>query len=300
MLKSFPLEQLVDYIDWTPFFKAWDLAGKYPDILSDEIVGEEAGKLFKDAKNLLNRLVKKNDLKAHGIFAIYPARKTGPEDLTIFADESLKKELFTWIGLRQQTKKSNGAKNKCLADFVKPITDNEKDYLGIFFVTIDGTEKLTSSLEKKLDDYQSIRVKALADRLVEAFAECLHKLVRQDYWGYAKEENLSYQQLVDESYQGIRPAPGYPACPDHSIKPVIADCLDSREIGVTLTESNAMSPASSICGFYFWHPGATYFNVGQIDSDQLADYAERSKIHREVANENLREVVTINVETSKE
>ncbi len=300
VLKSFPLEKLVDFIDWTPFFKAWDLAGKFPDILSDEIVGEEASKLFKDAENLLSRLVKKKDLKAHGIFAIYPARKTGPEDLTIFADESLKKELFTWIGLRQQTKKLNGAKNKCLADFIKPITDNEKDYLGIFFVTIDGTERLTSIFRKKLDDYQSIMVKALADRLVEAFAECLHKLVRQEYWGYAKEENLSYEQLVDESYQGIRPAPGYPACPDHSIKPVIADCLDSQEIGVTLTESNAMSPASSICGFYFWHPKATYFNVGQIDSDQLADYAERSKIHREVANENLREVATINVETSKE
>ena len=208
--------------------------------------------------------------------------------------------MFTWIGLRQQTKKSNGAKNKCLADFVKPITFNEKDYLGIFFVTIDGAEKLTSILEEKLDDYQSIMVKALADRLVEAFAECLHKLVRQEYWGYAKEENLSYKQLIDESYQGIRPAPGYPACPDHSIKPVIANCLDAREIGVTLTESNAMSPASSICGFYFWHPEATYFNVGQIDSDQLKDYAERSKIHREVANQNLREVTTINAETSKE
>ena len=300
VLKSFPLEKLVDYIDWTPFFKAWDLAGKFPGILSDEIVGEEASKLFKDAKSLLSRLIKKKDLKAHGIFAIYPARKTGPEDLTVFADESLDKELFTWIGLRQQTKKSNGAKNKCLADFVKPVTYNEKDYLGIFFVTIDGTEKLTSILEEKLDDYQSIMVKALADRLVEAFAECLHKLVRQEYWGYAEAENLSYEELVDESYQGIRPAPGYPACPDHSIKPVIAECLNTQEIGVTLTESNAMSPASSICGFYFWHPEATYFNVGQIDSDQLKDYTERSKIHREVANQNLREVITINAETSKE
>tara|TARA_B100000035_G_scaffold159821_1_gene136268 strand:+ start:2470 stop:6255 length:3786 start_codon:yes stop_codon:yes gene_type:complete len=300
VLKSFPLDQLVDYIDWTPFFKAWDLAGKFPDILSDEIVGEEATKLFKDAENLLSRLIKRKDLKAHGIFAIYPARKTGPEDLTVFADESLNKELFSWIGLRQQTKKSNGAKNKCLADFVKPITDNEKDYLGVFFVTIDGTEKLASFLEEKLDDYQSIMVKALADRLVEAFAECLHKLVREEYWGYAKEENLSYEQLVAESYQGIRPAPGYPACPDHSIKPVIADCLDSQEIGVTLTESKAMSPASSVCGFYFWHPEATYFNVGRIDSDQLKDYAERSKIHTEVANENLREVAAINAETSKE
>ena len=208
--------------------------------------------------------------------------------------------MFTWIGLRQQTKKSNGARNKCLADFVKSITDNEKDYLGIFFVTIDGAEKLTASLEEKLDDYHSIMVKALADRLVEAFAECLHKLVRQEYWGYAKEENLSCKQLVNEMYQGIRPAPGYPACPDHSIKPVIADCLNSQEIGVTLTESNAMSPASSICGFYFWHPEATYFNVGQIDSDQLKDYAERSKIRREVANENLREVATINAAASKE
>ena len=208
--------------------------------------------------------------------------------------------MFTWIGLRQQTKKSNGAKNKSLADFVKPIKDNEKDYLGIFFVTIDGTEKLTLSLEEKLDDYQSIMVKALADRLVEAFAECLHKLVRQEYWGYAKEENLSYEEMVNETYQGIRPAPGYPACPDHSIKPVIADCLDCQEIGVKLTESNAMSPASSICGFYFWHPEATYFNVGQIDSDQLDDYAERSKIHKEVANEILREVSTINPKTSRE
>ena len=196
MLKSFPLEQLVDYIDWTPFLKLWDLAGKFPDILSDDIVGEEASKLFKDAESLLSRLVKKKDLKAHGIFAIYPARKTGPEDLTVFADENLNKELFTWIGLRQQTKKSNGAKNKCLADFVKPITYNEKDYLGIFFVTIDGTEKLASILEEKLDDYQSIMVKALADRLVEAFAECLHKLVRQEYWGYAEEEKLSYEELV--------------------------------------------------------------------------------------------------------
>ena len=183
-------------------------------------MGEEASKLFKDAESMLSLLIKKKDLKAHGIFAIYPARKTGPEDLTVFADESLDKELFTWIGLRQQIKKSNGTKNKCLADFVKPIADNEKDYLGIFFVTIEGTEKLALSLEEKLDDYQSIMIKALADRLVEAFAECLHKLVRQEYWGYAKEENLSNEQLVAECYQGIRPAPGYPACPDHSIKPV--------------------------------------------------------------------------------
>ena len=299
VLKSFPLEQLVNYIDWTPFFKAWDLAGKFPEILSDEIVGDEASKLFKDAKKLLSRLVKRKELNANGIFAIYPSRRTGPEDLSVFADEQLNQKLFTWIGLRQQTKKPSGGKNKSLADFVRPIEDNRNDYLGIFFVTVDGVEKLTRSLEEKHNDYESIMIKALADRLVEAFAERLHELVRKDYWGYAKEENLSNQQLVEENYQGIRPAPGYPACPDHSIKPVIANCLDAQEIGLSLTENNAMYPAASICGFYFWHPEATYFNVGQINSDQLEDYARRSRIQKEVANQNLREIATVNSDSPK-
>ena len=294
VLKAFPIDKLVDYIDWMPFFRAWDLAGKFPEILNDEIVGEEATKLFTDAKAMLQEIVKRKKLKANAIFGIYPARRTAPEDITVFTDESLEEELFVWYGLRQQTKKPNGTRNKSLADFVSHESKANKDYLGTFFVTIEGAGKIAKKYEDAQDDYNSIMVKALADRLVEAFAECLHKMVRTEFWGYASEESLSNSDLINESYQGIRPAPGYPACPDHSIKEIIAEKLGSNEIGIVLTENKAMSPASSICGFYFWHPDAEYFNVGSVGLDQVESYAKRSKITKGLATKNLRDVIPIN------
>ncbi len=287
LLKDFPLAKLIETIDWSPFFRSWDLAGTFPDILDDKIVGNQARSLFKDGKELMDKIVNRKLLTANGLFGLYPARKTDFEDITFFRDENLNTELFTWCGLRQQSKKLRNEKNKCLADFVSPISLSRKDYLGIFFVTIDGAKTLSEQFEKDGDDYSAIMVKALADRFVESFAEYLHLLIRKEFWGYSFSENLTTDQLINEDYQGIRPAPGYPACPDHSIKKKLANIFSVEDIGITLTENLAMNPASSICGFYFWHPEASYFNVGEIGTDQFTNYKERQNLSLESARSNL-------------
>ena len=287
LLKSFPLEKLLETIDWGPFFRSWDLAGKYPDILKDKIVGEQAKKLFEDAKLLLAKIVSKKTLSADGIFSIFPARRTDSEDITLFSDESLNQKLFTWHGLRQQTKKPRKQKNKCLADFVSHENDDRKDYLGVFFVTINGTDHIAKAFEDAGDDYSAIMMKALADRFVESFAEYLHMLIRTEFWGYSADEKFNSTDLISESYQGIRPAPGYPSCPDHSVKEEMAKILKVEDIGISLTENLAMSPASSICGFYFWHPEANYFSIGSIGNDQLEDYQKRVKLTEENAKQRL-------------
>jgi 5-methyltetrahydrofolate--homocysteine methyltransferase len=287
LLKSFPLEKLIETIDWGPFFRSWDLAGKYPDILEDKIVGEQAKKLFEDANLLLNKIVLQKTLSADGIFSIFPARRTGSEDITLFSDESLNQKLFTWHGLRQQTKKPRKQKNKSLADFVSHIDDDRKDYLGVFFVTVNGADKLANNFEDLGDDYSAIMIKALADRFVESFAEYLHMLIRTEFWAYSPEEKLKSTDLISESYQGIRPAPGYPSCPDHSVKEEMSKILKVEDIGISLTENLAMSPASSICGFYFWHPESNYFNIGSIGKDQLFDYQKRVELTEENAKQRL-------------
>ena len=287
ILKSFPLEKLIETIDWSPFFRSWDLAGKYPDILNDKIVGEQSKKLFSDAKLMLNKIVSRKMLSADGVFSIFPARRTDCEDITLFSDESLNRKLFTWHGLRQQTKKPRKQKNKCLSDFVSHIDDDRKDYLGVFFVTVNGADKVAREFEDAGDDYSAIMIKALADRFVESFAEYLHMLIRTEFWGYCPDESLNSNDLIAESYQGIRPAPGYPSCPDHSIKEEMARILNVKDIGISLTESLAMSPASSVCGFYFWHPEASYFNIGSIGNDQLVDYQKRVELTEENAKKRL-------------
>ena len=287
LLKSFPLEKLIETIDWSPFFRSWDLAGKYPDILTDKIVGDQAKKLFSDAKSLLKKIVSRKMLSADGVFSIFPARRTDCEDITLFSDESLSQKLFTWHGLRQQTKKPRNQSNKCLSDFVSHKDNDRKDYLGVFFVTVNGADKIAKDFDDAGDDYSAIMIKALADRLVESFAEYLHMLIRTEFWAYSPDEKLNSTELISESYQGIRPAPGYPSCPDHSVKEEMARFLHVEDIGLSLTESLAMSPASSVCGFYFWHPQASYFNIGSIGNDQLVDYQKRVELTEENAKKRL-------------
>ncbi len=278
VLKSYPLEELVATIDWTPFFQTWDLAGPYPAILDDEIVGEQARQVYADGKAMLAKLIDGRRLTANGVLALLPARRTGPEDITIYADESLATPVLTWHGLRQQTEKPSGEYNKCLADYVAPTEARVPDYLGCFAVGVHGADALAADYEAKGDDYNAILVKALADRLAEAFAERLHQRVRTEFWAYQPDEGLSNEDLIAERYQGIRPAPGYPACPDHSVKAALFDVLQAKDIQMSLTENLAMLPASAVSGFYFWRPESQYFNLGPIGEDQLADYAERAQV----------------------
>jgi len=281
------LEALVPFIDWTPFFQTWDLAGPYPAILTDTIVGEQARAVFGDAQAMLERLLKERRLVAHAVVALLPARRTGPEDITVYRDEALTEPALHWVGLRQQTEKPEGTANKSLADFVAPREAELRDYMGCFAVCVHGAESLSQDYERAGDDYNAIMVKALADRFAEAFAEQLHLRVRTEFWGYAADESLSPEALIQERYQGIRPAPGYPACPDHSIKAELFALLDAGEVGLALTESLAMIPASSVSGFYFWRPEATYFNVGPIGTDQLEDYCQRAKVTESEARQRL-------------
>ncbi|GEP51672.1 hypothetical protein FNO01nite_23440 [Flavobacterium noncentrifugens] len=277
------VETLVPYIDWTPFFRTWELFGKYPAILTDEIVGEQAQDVFKDAKAMLDVILKENKLTAKGIYGIFPANTINDDDIEL-CDENGKK-LQTFLTLRQQSQKTKGAFNLALADFVAPKDSGKTDYMGAFCVTTGfGVDEWAAEFEKNLDDYNSIMVKALADRLAEAFAEYLHEKVRTEIWGYASEEHLSKQDLIEEEYKGIRPAPGYPACPDHLEKPTIWKLLNVEEaIGVTLTESMAMWPASSVSGYYFGNPESKYFGLGKIKEDQVVDYAKRRSIPTEKA-----------------
>ena len=279
VFKNFDLTELARYIDWGPFFQTWDLAGPYPAILTDEIVGEQAQRVFADGQAMLKKLVEGRWLSASGVLALYPANSVG-DDIEFYTDESRTEVAMTWYGLRQQTEKQviDGVTrpSRCLADFVAPKESGIADYAGLFAVTAGlGVEKKEQAFIDALDDYSAIMLKSLADRLAEAFAECLHQRVRTDLWGYAAGEALSNEDMIAEKYQGIRPAPGYPACPDHSAKTDLFRVLQCEEIGMGLTESLAMTPAASVSGFYIGHPESVYFNVGKIGEDQLHDIAER-------------------------
>ncbi|MBA3986910.1 MAG: methionine synthase, partial [Flavobacteriales bacterium] len=278
------LETLVDYIDWTPFFQSWELHGKYPAILTDEIVGEQATALFEDAQKMLEKMVSEKWLTAKGILGIFSANQIGDDDIQVKGESG--KELAKFLTLRQQSLKTAGAPNIALADFIAPKDSGKEDYIGCFCVTTGfGVDEKAAAFEKQLDDYNSILVKALGDRLAEAFAEYLHLQVRKEIWGYVSEENLTNDELIQESYKGIRPAPGYPACPDHLEKPTIWKLLQVEEkIGVKLTESMAMWPASSVSGYYFSHPQSKYFGLGKIKKDQVEDYAKRRNIAMETAS----------------
>src|SRR6218665_1968141 len=278
------IETLVPHIDWTPFFRTWELFGKYPAILTDEVVGEQAKDVFKDAKAMLDVILKENKLTAKGIYGIFPANTINDDDIEIKPTTD-NQQPTTFLTLRQQSQKTKGAFNLALADFVAPAASGKTDYMGAFCVTTGfGVDEWAAEFEKDLDDYNSIMVKALADRLAEAFAEYLHEKIRKEIWGYASDEQLSNQDLIEEEYKGIRPAPGYPACPDHLEKPTIWKLLNVEEaIGVTLTESMAMWPASSVSGYYFGNPESKYFGLGKIKEDQVIDYAKRRNISTEKA-----------------
>ena len=279
VFKNFALSDIAKYIDWTPFFQTWDLAGKFPAILDDEVVGVEARKVFEDAKVLLDKLIKGQWLQADAVVAFYPANTMG-DDIVLYSDEAREHPLFVWHSLRQQAERPviDGVRrpNRSLADYVAPKDSGVADYLGCFAVTTGhGVEKKVAEFQAKHDDYSAIMLKALADRLAEAFAELMHHRVRTDLWGYATDEILTNDQMINEEYRGIRPAPGYPACPAHEVKKDLLRVIGSEDIGMTLTESMAMNPASSVSGFYLAHPDARYFNVGKISADQLEDLAKR-------------------------
>ena len=273
---SYDLGELVDRIDWTPFFQAWELRGTYPDILADPDVGTEATSLHRDALALLERLRRGGRLAARGIVGLYPANAVG-DDIVFYTDESRSVRLAVFPCLRQQFAKGPGRPNLCLADFVAPAASGVADYAGAFVVTAgEGVAELAAGFEAAGDDYHSILVKALADRLAEAFAERMHERVRREFWGYAPKESLTNRQLIAEEYGGIRPAPGYPACPDHSAKRTLFELIGADRIGVTLTESWAMFPAASVSGIYIGHPDSFYFGVGRVGHDQVKDYAHRT------------------------
>ena len=278
----FPLEELIPYIDWTPFFSSWELAGKYPDILTDAVVGEEATKLFVEANAMLKKIVDEKWLEARAVWGIFPANQGTEDDIIIYADEERTTEKMRLQCLRQQLKKAPGQPNRSLSDFVAPV--GKPDFIGSFAVSAGfNIEKMDTYFLENLDDYQSILLKALADRLAEALAEKLHEWVRMDTWAYAKDENHSTVDLLKENFQGIRPAPGYPACPDHTEKEKLWELLEvEKRTGIILTESFAMYPAASVSGWYFSNPASTYFGVGQISKDQVENYADRKNMSLEV------------------
>ncbi|MCA7084948.1 methionine synthase [Cupriavidus sp. DB3] len=280
VFRNYDLAELANYIDWAPFFQTWDLAGKFPAILNDEIVGESARRVFSDGKAMLARLIQGRWLTANGVIALLPANTVNDDDIEVYTDESRSQVALTWHNLRQQSERPvvDGVRrpNRCLADFVAPKESGIADYIGLFAVTAGiGVDKKEAQFEADHDDYSAIMLKALADRLAEAFAECLHARVRRDLWGYAADESLDNEQLIAEAYRGIRPAPGYPACPEHTVKGPMFQVLDAGEIGMGLTDALAMTPAASVSGFYLAHPEATYFSVGKIGKDQLDDMIAR-------------------------
>lgn len=291
--RNFDLAEIARYIDWAPFFQVWDLAGAFPAILDDEIVGEQARKVYADGQNMLKKIIEGRWLQANGVIGLYPANSVG-DDIEIYADENRQDVLMTWHGMRQQTERPHDANghlrpSRCLSDFIAPKNSGIADYIGLFAVTAGiGVEKKEAEFAANLDDYGLIMFKALADRMAEAFAECLHQRVRTDLWGYCSDESaLSNADLIAEKYRGIRPAPGYPACPDHTVKPDMLRILDANAIGMTMTESLAMHPASSVSGFYLAHPDATYFSVGIIGEDQLENMAQRRGMDIEILRRRL-------------
>ncbi|MFK7962934.1 MAG: methionine synthase [Burkholderiaceae bacterium] len=282
--RNYDLAEIARYIDWQPFFQTWDLHGPFPKILEDDVVGESARRVFSDGKAMLERAINGRWLQANAVVGFLPANSINDDDIEIYTDDSREEVAFVWRGVRQQTAKKPGVNNKCLSDFIAPKEldgkpSGIKDYIGMFAVTSGiGASEKEAEFEKLLDDYSSIMLKAIADRLAEAFAECLHQRVRTDLWGYQPDEQLDNAELIAEKYRGIRPAPGYPACPEHTVKRAMFDVLACDKIGMELTESFAMNPGASVSGFYFSHEQADYFNVGRIGEDQLADYAERADL----------------------
>ncbi|MGL4629715.1 MAG: vitamin B12 dependent-methionine synthase activation domain-containing protein, partial [Leadbetterella sp.] len=294
--KNYDLKEIAEYIDWTPFFQAWDLHGAYPRILNDEVVGLEAQKLFEDANRMLEQLIKEKWFDARATIGFWPSKITNDDTQIFYGFEEKKHEgdckhpncsathykpSTTELGriqhLRQQGKKGKGIPNLSLADFISPVETEAMDYMGGFAVGIFGADEVAAKFEKENDDYNAIMVKVLADRYAEAFTELLHEKIRKKYWNYAKNESLDKTEIIKEKYVGIRPAPGYPACPDHTQKTVLFDLLKAEtEIGLTLTESLAMFPASAVSGFYYSHPDSKYFGLGKISQDQIQDYAQKS------------------------
>jgi 5-methyltetrahydrofolate--homocysteine methyltransferase len=299
---GYDLAEVAEFIDWGPFFIAWELHGKFPQILKDEVVGSEATKLYNDAKALLAQLVREKWLKARGVIGFWPANSDGKDTVVVntgatgadgeaagggAAGADVRLEF-----LRQQIKKAADQPNISLCDFIAPAETGKDDHIGAFVVTMEGIEPHLKRFEAAHDDYNKIMLQALADRLAEAFTELLHERVRKEYWGYVREEHLTNEQLIHEEYMGIRPAPGYPACPDHTEKRKLFAMLDAtRQIGVTLTESLAMYPASSVSGWYFAHPESKYFGVGKIEKDQVLDYAARKGMPLEEVERWLRPVL---------
>jgi 5-methyltetrahydrofolate--homocysteine methyltransferase len=279
VLRDYPLEKLVPYIDWSPFFQAWELSGSYPKILQDPVVGAAARKLHAEGLETLERLVREQWVTANGVFGLFPAARVAADDIEIYRDEKRSGAAMSWHNLRQQNQKPAGRPNLCLADFVAPRESGVADWIGAFAVGIDGLGPKLAQFEAQHDDYAAIMLKVLADRLAEAFAEHLHERVRREFWGYAPEEQLSGAELIAEAYRGIRPAPGYPACPDHTAKRALFALLDAeKNAAISLTESCAMLPASAVSGFFLSHPESSYFAVGKIGRDQLEDYAQRSGV----------------------
>ena len=284
VIDRFPLETLAWYIDWTPFFHTWELSGRYPAILEDDIIGDEARKLFEDAQEMLHNIISEQWLEARAVIGFFPANSDG-DDIILYTDDTRTEQLDVLHHLRQQNVKAPGRPNYCLSDFIAPVASGKADYIGGFAVTTGiGIESKLQEFEQNHDDYSAIMLKALADRLAEAFAEYMHEVVRKDYWGYAKDERYKNEELIAEAYQGIRPAPGYPACPDHTEKGKLFDLLNvTPNINIELTESYAMTPTAAVSGWYFAHPESHYFNVGKIEQDQLRNYAQRKGMAEEVA-----------------
>jgi 5-methyltetrahydrofolate--homocysteine methyltransferase len=280
VFENIKLQELIPFIDWTPFFQSWELAGRYPQILEDDVVGEQAKNLFADAQAMLQRITDQQLLRAKAVTGIFPANAVG-DDIEVNTHQGVE----TFITLRQQTQKATGQSNLALADFIAPTDSGIQDYIGSFAVCSGfGQDELVKTYEAAHDDYSAILVKAIADRLAEALAEYMHQKIRRELWGFAANESLSNEELIDEKYRGIRPAPGYPACPDHLEKKTIWKILDvEKNIGLTLTESLAMYPAAAVSGYYFAHPSAKYFGLGKINEDQLADYARRRGVSRDEA-----------------
>jgi len=285
---GYDLAEIVPYIDWGPFFIAWELHGKFPQILTDEKVGVEATKLYNDARTLLKQIVEEKWLKARAVIGFWPANSDGKDTVTVdMGDAPVRLEF-----LRQQVKKAAGQPNISLADFIAPKATGKTDHIGAFAVTIEGIEPHIQRFQAAHDDYNKITLQALADRLAEAFTELLHERVRKEFWGYVKDERLDNEQLIKEEYLGIRPAPGYPACPDHTEKRKLFAMLDAtKQAGITLTESLAMYPASSVSGWYFAHPQSKYFGVGKIEKDQVEDYAARKSMPLEEVERWLRSIL---------
>jgi 5-methyltetrahydrofolate--homocysteine methyltransferase len=281
-MRDLDIETLIGYIDWSPFFSVWQLKGKFPQLLDDLEVGAEARRVYDDAHRMLKRIAGEKLLSTHAVYGLFPANRVG-EDVEIYTDDARTHVRAVLHMLRQQSEKASGKPNRSLADYIAPRASGGADYIGMFAVTAGiGIERMVQQFTEEHDDYSIIMVKALADRLAEALAEWLHERIRKSFWGYAADEAWSNEDLIRESYQGIRPAPGYPACPDHTEKQTIWSLLEAeKHAGISLTESLAMFPAASVCGFYLAHPDADYFNLGLIGRDQVQDYAHRKRMRVE-------------------